>query len=90
MCFLFKEKFTLQVFLRSVSYFVEAQVRTDLSIIKSTVYADSESSVVDAVRAICGRGRRVSSIATRVVDNHEDPIFRNGLMVYINQLNKGT
>ena len=32
----------------------------------------------------------MAQVAQRIVDSHDDPVFRNGLMVYIKQLRKGT
>ena len=32
----------------------------------------------------------MAQVAERIVDSHDDPVFRNGLMVYIKQLRKGT
>ncbi|XP_064630098.1 uncharacterized protein LOC135488988 isoform X2 [Lineus longissimus] len=40
-------------------------------------------------KALIGRARRAAEIATKVVDNHEEPVYRNGLLVFINQLRKG-
>ena len=41
------------------------------------------------IQSLVGRSRRVAQVAERIVDGHDDPLFRNGLMVYITQLRKG-
>ncbi len=46
--------------------------------------------MADASRILIGLSSRVVQIAVRMVNNHEDPVFRNGVMAYIKQLKKGT
>ncbi|CAH1782849.1 unnamed protein product [Owenia fusiformis] len=50
--------------------------------------ATSSSEVLLFSYGLTGLAHRVVDMATRVVDHQVDPIYRNGLMVYINQLNK--
>ncbi|KAK3597757.1 hypothetical protein CHS0354_006116 [Potamilus streckersoni] len=40
------------------------------------------------LRSIVARSKRVAQIGEKIVDNHDDPIFRNGLMVHVQQLKK--
>ncbi|XP_074663184.1 uncharacterized protein LOC141915516 [Tubulanus polymorphus] len=39
-------------------------------------------------KSITGQARRVTQFATRIIDNSASPIYRNGLLVYTNQLKK--
>ncbi|KAL3863862.1 hypothetical protein ACJMK2_005589 [Sinanodonta woodiana] len=40
------------------------------------------------LRSVVARSKRVAQIVEKIVDNHDDPIFRNGLMVHVQQLKK--
>ena len=52
------------------------------------MYTDGQA-VADATRAVIGQARRIAQLTGGVVDAHEDPLYRNGMMVYVTQLNKG-
>lgn len=41
------------------------------------------------VKSMVGRSRRVCQVGERIIDNHDDPLYRNGLLVYIKALHKG-
>ena len=45
--------------------------------------------MAEVTRALIGLARRVTSNTKAVVDSHEDPLYRNNIMVYVSQLNKG-
>ena len=47
------------------------------------------TEVADAARLLIGQSNRVKETAVRLINRHEDPIFRNGVMAYIKQLKKG-
>ncbi len=55
---------------------------------KQSLYSEA-IQVADASRVLIGLSSRVVQIAVRMVNHHEDPIFRNGVMAYIKQLKKG-
>jgi hypothetical protein len=42
-----------------------------------------------AIKSMVGRSRRVCQVGERIIDNHDDPLYRNGLLVYIKALHKG-
>ncbi len=48
-----------------------------------------EGELAETARSVIGRARRVSSVATKMIGSHCDPIFRNGSMACVAQLNKG-
>ncbi len=43
----------------------------------------------EAANRLLGRAKRVMQVATKQVDNSDDPIYRNGLHVHINGLKQG-
>ncbi len=47
------------------------------------------SEIAEACRAVIGGARRLAAVATHIVEQSDDAIFRNGVMVFLTQLNKG-
>lgn len=42
-----------------------------------------------SVKSVIGRARRVCQMAERIISGHKDPLYRNGLLVFVKQLQKG-
>ena len=43
----------------------------------------------EAANRLLGRAKRAMQVASKQVDNSDDPIYRNGLHVHINSLKQG-
>ena len=76
-----------------LNYFLqltERKVEEDINTCNGCVLISDPGGLSTVVQSLVGRSRRVAQVAERIVDSHDDPVFRNGLMVYIKQLRKGT
>jgi len=67
----------------------ETKIEEDIGTCRGFVAAEDGTNAAKMLRSVLGRSRRVCQVAERIVDHHDDPLFRNGLMAYINQLRKG-
>ncbi|XP_013384611.1 catenin alpha-1 isoform X2 [Lingula anatina] len=63
-------------------------LKEEVNLVRSLDLLPDLEVVTDATQGIVGKAKRIEQIALRLVDNHEDPIFRNGLLVFVNQLKK--
>ena len=68
--------------------FTECEMRREALRCRHSMYSD-DMIIADVTRSLIGRARRVSHRTTRFVDSHLDPVYRNGVMAYVKQLNKG-
>ena len=59
-----------------------------VALCKQSMYSQSPE-VANAARLLIGQANRVTQTAVRLVNKHEDLIFRNGVMAFIKQLKKG-
>jgi hypothetical protein len=48
------------------------------------------AGVLTIARSVVGRARRVTRVAEQIIDHDDDPLFRNGLLVFVKELHKGT
>lgn len=48
-----------------------------------------EFNLESSVKSVVGRARRVCQMAERIISGHKDPLYRNGLLVFVKQLQKG-
>lgn len=48
-----------------------------------------EFDLESSVKSVVGRARRVCQMAERIISGHKDPLYRNGLLVFVKQLQKG-
>ena len=72
-----------------VLFTIETRLQEDLQEIKDTMFSQETSSLARLVKSVVGRARRCVQVGTTMVDKSHDPMYRNGLMVYINKLEKG-
>ena len=77
------------VLISFVLFTIETRLQEDLQEIKDTMFSQETSSLARLVKSVVGRARRCIQVGTTMVDKSHDPIYRNGLMVYINKLEKG-
>ena len=75
--------------LTSILVFSERKVEEDINTCNGCILISDPLGFSQVVQSLVGRSRRVAQVAERIVDSHDDPVFRNGLMVYIKQLPKG-
>lgn len=66
----------------------ERKVEEDINTCNGCILISDPLGFSQVVQSLVGRSRRVAQVAERIVDSHDDPVFRNGLMVYIKQLRK--
>lgn len=71
------------------SYFTERKVEEDINTCNGFVLLSDPQGLSLVLQSLVGRSRRVAKVAERIVDGHDDAVFRNGLMVFIKQLCKG-
>ena len=69
-------------------YFAELELRGDVSQCKRSLQMDA-AEVAEAVKPVIGGAFRFSHVVSQQVDSSTDAVYRNSVMVYINQLNKG-
>ena len=69
--------------------FTERKVEEDINTCNGSLVISDPGGFTHMIQSLVGRSRRVAQVAERIVDGHDDPLFRNGLMVYITQLRKG-
>ncbi|XP_053407384.1 uncharacterized protein LOC123547184 isoform X2 [Mercenaria mercenaria] len=66
----------------------ERKVEDDINTCNGCLLITDQAGFSVMLQAVIGRSRRVAQVAERIVDAHEDPLFRNGLMVFIQKLKK--
>ncbi|KAJ8312557.1 hypothetical protein KUTeg_009930 [Tegillarca granosa] len=67
----------------------EEKVKEDVSTCRGFIMTCDESGISLMCRSMIGRARRVCQVAERIIENHHDAVYRNGLLVYVKQLQKG-
>ena len=66
----------------------EVEMREEVHHCKESLYLDPVN-LAGHSRSVIGYGRRVHQMACNLVDTNHDPVYRNGVMIYVQQLNKG-
>ncbi|XP_076461227.1 uncharacterized protein LOC143293831 isoform X2 [Babylonia areolata] len=64
----------------------EQRMRQGVNVVRGKVCEGNEEETRTGLRQLLAHARRMMQVATHVVDHHCDPLFRNGLMVFIQQL----
>ena len=67
----------------------EQRMRQGVNVVRGKVASNDEKGSRDGLRKLLAHARRMTQVALRVVDNHCDAVFRNGLMVYVQQMESG-
>ena len=76
-------------FISLLGLFTERKVEEDINTCNGSLVISDPGGFTHMIQSLVGRSCRVAQVAERIVDGHDDPLFRNGLMVYITQLRKG-
>lgn len=66
----------------------ERKVEDDINTCNGCLLISDEAGFILMLQSMIGRSRRVAHIAERIVDAHTDPVYRNGLTVFIQKLKK--
>ncbi|XP_070540271.1 uncharacterized protein [Ptychodera flava] len=66
----------------------ETSMKSDIRECREAILISDSDLLAQAANRLLGRAKRVVQVASKVVDGHVDPIFRNGLQSFINQLQK--
>ncbi|XP_069113867.1 uncharacterized protein [Argopecten irradians] len=66
----------------------ETKIEEDVNICLGFLREEDVVGLASALRGVVGRSRRVAQFAERIVDNSQDPLYRNGLQSYIKQLQR--
>ena len=61
----------------------------DIHQCKDAMHQQDEGQLKMAAATMMGRTRRVIQITSHHIDNSDDPIYRNGLLAWVKQLEKG-
>ncbi|KAK7479365.1 hypothetical protein BaRGS_00029443, partial [Batillaria attramentaria] len=64
----------------------EQRMRQGVNIVRGSVASGDKTEARAGLRKLLTHARRMAQVANRVVDSHCDPVFRNGLLVFIQQL----
>ena len=70
-------------------YIPEQRMRQGVNVARGKVADNDEKGARVSLRKLLAHARRMTQVAMRVVDNHCDAVFRNGLMVYVQQMESG-
>ncbi|XP_033125020.1 uncharacterized protein LOC117123272 isoform X2 [Anneissia japonica] len=66
----------------------EAYIKRDITQCREASSITDKDLLADAANCMLGRAKRVIQVAMREVDRSQDPVYRNGLLVFVNQLQK--
>ncbi|XP_077992184.1 catenin alpha-like [Glandiceps talaboti] len=66
----------------------ESSMKSDVRECREAILISDSDMLATAANHLLGRGKRVVQVANKVVECHIDPIYRNGLQSYVNQLQK--
>ncbi|KAL4231611.1 hypothetical protein ACF0H5_009191 [Mactra antiquata] len=66
----------------------ERKIEDDINTCNGCILIQDENGFNIMLQSVIGRSRRVVQVAETIVDSHEDPLYRNGLMVFIIKLKK--
>lgn len=66
----------------------ESRIQEDISVCHGYLEDGDEFNLGSAVKSVVGRARRVCQMAERIIGGHKDPLYRNGLLVFVKQLQK--
>ena len=64
-------------------------MRKGVNVVRGKVSEKDELGTRADLRKLLAHARRMTQVARRVVDSHCNPVFRNGLMVYVQQMESG-
>ena len=67
----------------------EKRIEEDIGLCRGCIMTCDVDGINSAIKSMVGRSRRVCQVGERIIDNHDDPLYRNGLLVYIKALHKG-
>ena len=71
------------------STFSESEIREAVNSCKRSIYSDI-TDVAEVTRLLIGLTTRAAHVAKTTIEKNDDVVFRNGVMVHVNQLNKGS
>ncbi|XP_061197776.1 catenin alpha-2-like [Saccostrea echinata] len=66
----------------------ESRIKEDISLCHGFLAEEDDQGLGSAVKSLIGRARRVYQMAERIIGGHKDPLYRNGLLVFVKQLQK--
>ncbi|KAK3084101.1 hypothetical protein FSP39_008190 [Pinctada imbricata] len=66
----------------------EKRIENDVAVCRGFLSNQDGEGVATMVQSIIGRGRRMCQMAERIINSSPDPLYRNGLLVYVKQLQK--
>ncbi|XP_076104056.1 uncharacterized protein LOC143072834 isoform X1 [Mytilus galloprovincialis] len=66
----------------------EKRIEEDIGVCRGYVMTCDVEGISSAIKSLVGRSRRVCQVGERIVDSHDDPLYRNGLLVYVKSLHK--
>lgn len=69
--------------------FSESRIKEDISVCRGFLNEGDDLGLGSAVKSLIGRARRVCQMSERIISSHKDPLYRNGLLVFVKQLQKG-
>ncbi|XP_062612716.1 alpha-catenin-like protein hmp-1, partial [Saccostrea cucullata] len=66
----------------------ESRIKEDISLCRGFLTEEDDLGLGSAVKSLIGGARRVCQMAERIISGHKDPLYRNGLLVFVKQLQK--
>nr|XP_022344861.1 uncharacterized protein LOC111137616 isoform X2 [Crassostrea virginica] len=66
----------------------ESRIKEDISVCHGFLAEEDDLGLGSSVKSVIGRARRVCQMAERIISGHKDPLYRNGLLVFVKQLQK--
>ncbi|XP_056018067.1 uncharacterized protein LOC125679563 isoform X2 [Ostrea edulis] len=66
----------------------ESRIKEDISVCRGFLNEGDDLGLGSAVKSLIGRARRVCQMSERIISSHKDPLYRNGLLVFVKQLQK--
>ena len=75
--------------IKTYFHVLERRIEDDINSCNGCILIADKPCFHQLLQSMIGRSRRVVTVAERIVDNSDDAMFRNGLMVFVQQLKKG-
>ncbi|KAH3787332.1 uncharacterized protein LOC127842268 isoform X2 [Dreissena polymorpha] len=66
----------------------ERKVEEDINTSNGSLLLGDQELLSATLQSLQGRSRRVAQVAEQIVDGHTDPLYRNGLMAFVQKLKK--
>ncbi|XP_006816421.1 uncharacterized protein LOC100368833 [Saccoglossus kowalevskii] len=66
----------------------ESSIKSDIRECRESILISDSDMLATSANQLLGRAKRIVQVAKKVVDNHIDPIYRNGLGSYVSHLEK--